>query len=288
MSSPNDDDEYTRTVELEVDGATETLGDRLPRTVTDTERRVLLQQALHTRVSADVVALAHGTVDGQPASLVALRFQFSYPPQSFSRLSSAKLTISFQPADDDDDDLNFPTVHRFAPVKITADPTAASIEKDTRYSVSAVLGGGAAPIPVPASLDLTAERGAKVAYVQEFGCDVVGEPWTSDDAYGRGCEVDNAVTWHVNEHELQKKGIPRELRAVIVVGRSQATVCARVKARVKTSWGLALFGSPFSQARPLVIAESAVFGRQPGSCDFGGLGEEELAAFVGLDRPFAR
>ena len=281
-SSSND--EYTSTVELQVDDATETLGDRLPKTITDTERRALLQQTRSTRVSADVVALAHGTFEGQPASLVGLRFQFSYPLQSSSsRLTSAELNISFQPEKDGDDGggSEFPSVRLFAPISISADSTTASIEKDTRYSVTTTFGAS----PVPVSLDVTAERGAKVAYVQEFRCNVVGEPWTSDEAYSEGCEVDNAVTWYLTEHKLRKEGIPRELRTVVVVGRRQSAIRAKVKAKVKTNWGLSLFGSLFSHARPLVIGDSVVFGVQPPLLDFGKLSKEQLGAFVGLDRP---
>ena len=283
MASPTND-EYTSTVELQVDDATKTLGDRLPKTITDTERRALLQQTRSTRVSADVVTLAHGTFEGQPASLVGLRFQFSYPPQSSSsRLSSAELNISFQPEKDGDDggDSEFPSVQLFAPTSISADSTTASIEKDTRYSVTTSFGAS----PAPVGLDITAERGAKVAYVQEFRCNVVGEPWTSDEAYSEGCEVDNAVTWYLTEHKLRKEGIPRELRTVVVVGRRQSAIRAKVKAKVKTNWGLSLFGSLFSQARPLVLGDSVVFGRQPPLLDFGKLSKEQLDAFVGLDRP---
>ncbi len=279
-TSDLDDDEYARTAELEVDDATETLGDRRARTISSSEQRALLQQKGSWRVSADVASLAHGSFEGRPASLVGLRFRFSYPPKSSNRLSSAELNISFQPENDGDDGGEFPTVQLFEPVAISADSMVVSIEKDTRYSITT--SSSAAPIPV--SLGISGERGAKTSYVQEFRCDVVGEPWTSDEAYSKGCEVDNAVTWYLNEHKLRKEGIPRELRTVVVVGRSQPAIRARVKAKVKTDWGLSLFGSLFSQARPLVVRETVVFGDQPPVGDFAELSKEQLGAFVGLGR----
>lgn len=276
MSTP--EDEYSRTVELQVDGSFETLGDQGPRTVTEAEQRILMQQALKTRVTADVVALAHGTFKGQPASLVGLQFRFGYPPQSSNRLSSAVLNISFGPGNDG---TGFPTVHRFAPVRISADSTTTPVERDTRHGVSVSIDAS----PVPVSVDFTADRGTKVAYVQDFGCDVDGHHWTSDDAESQGYEVDNAVTWYLNEHKLRKEGIPKELRTVVVVGRSQPAIRAEIKARVKTSWDLRLFGFPFPQARPLVISESVVFGHQPPTLEFEKLSDDGLAAFVGLLSP---
>ncbi|KAH8903128.1 hypothetical protein BR93DRAFT_931561 [Coniochaeta sp. PMI_546] len=204
MSSPTED-QYSSSVDLEVDDGTETLGDSVPKTITDTQRRILVQQARSWRVSADVVALAHGTYDKKPASLIGLRFQFSFQPQPANRLSSAELNISFQPGDDDGE---FPAVPCFAPEEIRADATDALMKKNTRYGVSASVGAGISPV----SVDIGADRGTEIAYVQEFRCDVIGEPWTSDEAYSKDCEVDNAVTWHMNEHKLLKKGIPRELR----------------------------------------------------------------------------
>lgn len=270
---------YASSVELEVDDTTETLGDKEPKTVADNQRRILLQQALSWRVSADVVALAHGTFDKKPASLIGLRFQFSYQPQT-NRLSSAELNISFQ--SDDDGGGEFPAVERFAPANIGADATQASMKKDTRTGVSTSLGAGLAPVTV----DVTADRGTEIAYVQEFRCDVIGEPWTSDEAYSKGCDADNAVTWYLNEHKLRKEGIPRELRTVLVISRSQSTVRAKVKAKVKTNWGLTLFGSLFSQTTPLLIGDSVAFGNQPPLVEFEKLSEEQLYAYVGLDRPF--
>jgi hypothetical protein len=273
-------DEYTSSVTLEVDDAAETLGDSTPKTITDTERRALLQQARRARVTADVVALAHGTFDEQPATLIGLRFQFSYQPRSSNRLSSAELNISFQP--DSDDDGQFPVVQRFEPTAISADATTAAVKKDTSYDLSVSVTAG----PAPVSVGWTANRGREMAYVQEFRCDVIGEPWTSDEAYSKGCEVDNAVTWYLDEHKLRKEGIPREVRTVVVVGRSQSTVRAKVKAKVKTNWGLSLFGSLFSQTRPLIIGNSVAFGDQPPLNEFEKLSKEQLNAFVGLDRPF--
>jgi hypothetical protein len=269
-------DEYTSSVTLEVDDAAETLGDSTPKTITDTERRALLQQARRARVTADVVALAHGTFDEQPATLIGLRFQFSYQPRSSNRLSSAELNISFQP--DNDDDGQFPVVQRFEPTAISADATTAAVKKDTGYDLSVSVTAG----PAPVSVGWTANRGREMAYVQEFRCDVIGEPWTSDEAYSKGCEVDNAVTWYLDEHKLRKEGIPREVRTVVVVGRSQSTV----RAKVKTNWGLSLFGSLFSQTRPLIIGNSVAFGDQPPLNEFEKLSKEQLNAFVGLDRPF--
>lgn len=277
MSTPQG--EYARSVELEINDVTETLGTPAPKTITDTERRALLQQARRWRVSADVVALAHGTCDSQPASLVGLRFRFSYQPQSSNRLSSAELNISFQPEEDGGE---FPAVKLFAPTSIRADATEASIRRDTRYGVSTSL----PLVAVPVSAGISVDRGAEIAYAQDFRCEVIGEPWTSDEAYDEGCDVDNAVTWYLNEHKLRKEGIPRELRTVVVVGRGQSTIRAKIKAKVKTNWGLSLFGSLWPQTGPLVIRDSVVFGDQPPVGDFKKLSKEQLGAFVGLDRPF--
>jgi len=138
----------------------------------------------------------------------------------------------------------------------------------------------------PVSVGVSADRSKEVSFVRDFQCDVIGEPWTSDEAYDQGCEVDNSVTWYVKEHKLLKAGIPRELRTVIIIGRSQKVVLAKVKAKVKTSWGISMLGSLFTQARPLLIGEGATFGEALGNDDFGALSTEQLDVFVGLDRPF--
>lgn len=273
------EEQFASSVELEVDDGTDTLGDKAPRTITDQQRRVLLQQAGSRRVSADVVSLAHGTFHNQSATLMALRFQFSYQPQSSNRLSSAELNIAFRPGPNGSD---FPTIYRFAPTNIRADVTTASLLKATQVGLST----GINTLPAPIGAQVSAERASQVSYTQEFRCDVIGEPWTSDEAYNADCEVDNAVTWHLNEHKLLKEGIPRGLRAVLVVGRSQPSVQAKVTAKVKTNWGLSLSGSLFSQARPLLIEDSVAFGTQPLSDKFDLLTTEQLDAFVWLDRPF--
>ena len=269
--------EYARSVELEIDDVTETLGTPAPKTITDTEQRALLQQVRRWRVSADVVTLAHGTYKNQPASLVGLRFCFSYQPQTSNRLSSAEVNISFQPAEDSEE---FPAVKDFAPTSIHADVTEASICKDTRHGVSLAAAGA------PVSGSISWEQGVGITYPQTYRCEVIGEPWTSDEAYDEGYDVDNAVTWHLNEHKLHKGGIPKELRTVVVIGRKQSIIRAKIKAKVKTNWGLSLFGSLWPQAGPLVIRDSVAFGDYSFDNDFESLSKEQLSTFVGLDRPF--
>jgi hypothetical protein len=83
----------------------------------------------------------------------------------------------------------------------------------------------------------------------------------------------------------QPAGIPRELRAVVVVARVQKVVLAKVKAKVKTGWGLSLLGSLFPEERPLPIRDGVAFGETPALSDFGALSAEQLNKFVGLDRP---
>jgi hypothetical protein len=269
--------EYTRSVALEIDDVTETLGTPAPKTITDTKRRVLLQQVRHWRVSADVVTLAHGTYKSQPASLVGLRFCFSYQPQTSNRLSSAEVNISFQPMEDGEE---FPAVKSFAPTSIHADVTEASICRDTRYGTSLSL--AAAPV----SGSIFRDQGVEITYARDYRCEVIGEPWTSDEAYDEGCDVDNAVTWHLNEHKLRKEGIPKELRTAVIIGRNQSVIHAKIKAKVKTNWGLSLFGSLWPQAGPLVIRDSVAFGDYSFGDDFESLSREQLGTFVGLDRPF--
>ena len=279
----SDPSQYSSSVTLQVDEETETLGSLQPRLINDQERRVLLKQALSCRVAADVVTLAHGTCkNGHPASLLALRFQFSYPPQSANRLTSAHISISFQ-AGSGDDETSFPWVHRFAPRSIRADATTATVTNSSALGATASLLAGQSVSPV--GLAINAERASEISFDQTFGCHVTGEPWTSDEAYDQGSEVDNSVTWHLHEHKLHKRGISRELRVVLVVGRSQKLVMAKVKAKVKTGWGLSLFGSLFSQGRPLIIGEGTEFGTSPGVDSFDDLSEEQLGDFVGVEAP---
>jgi hypothetical protein len=158
MSTPPNnpsEGEYCRSVEFEVDSLTETLGSPAPRTITDTHQRALLQQARRWRVSADVVALAHGVYNGRPASLLGLQFRFNYQPQTSNRLSSAEINISFQPAEDDGDD--FPVVRTFEPTKIHADVTEVSISRDLHTTASAELSWVVAPAK-------SGERGSPGSY----------------------------------------------------------------------------------------------------------------------------
>jgi hypothetical protein len=75
---------------------------------------------------------------------------------------------------------------------------------------------------------------------------------------------------------------------VVVVGRNYPAIHARIKAKVKTNWGLSLFGSPWPQTGPLVIQDTEAFGNHQVDLDqdFKTLSKEQLGAFVGLDRPF--
>lgn len=279
MAPGEPEQEYASSIAFEVDEEAETLGDRVPTTIDEDEQRVLLHKARSSRVSLDVVTVAHGTYSRQPATLIGLLFKFSYPHQSVSRLTSAELSISFQPIDGSS---KFPSVRRFGPTSIQdANPTSATVVKTTSFGASLSAGDGISPV----TAGLSAERGTEISFTQDFRCEVVGEPWTSDEAYDTGCELDNAVTWYVKENQVKPAGIPRELRAVVVVARSQKVVLAKVKAKVKTGWGLSLLGSLFPDERPLLIGDGVVFGETPALSDFGALSAEQLNKFVGLDRP---
>ncbi|KAK1826646.1 hypothetical protein QBC39DRAFT_386550 [Podospora conica] len=284
--------EYTTSVPFEPDEETQTLGDRLPTTITQDEQRVLLHKARTSRVSLDVVALAHGTFGGaaHPATLLALRFQFSYPHQSTSRLTSAELNISFQPAaaDRGASSSKFPTVRRFSPTSIRdTNPTSATVTRTTAVGASASVGDASGVVPL--GVGLSAQNSTEVSFTADFGCEAVGEPWTSDEAYDAGCEGDNAVTWYVKENEVRPAGIPRELRAVVVVERGDGeeegrVLLARVKAKVRTGWGMSLLGKLFPGERPLVIGEGVEFGEPPAGRDFEALSAEELGRFAGFGR----
>jgi hypothetical protein len=53
------EEKYTSSVELEVDDASDTLGDSTRKTISDTHQRLLLQQAGSRRVTVDMVAESH-------------------------------------------------------------------------------------------------------------------------------------------------------------------------------------------------------------------------------------
>lgn len=54
------------------------------------KQRVHLSVVYHRRVAADTTSLAHGTFGVVPATLLALRFRFSYEPVSSARLTHAE------------------------------------------------------------------------------------------------------------------------------------------------------------------------------------------------------
>lgn len=259
--------EYARAVELQVDVSIGSLGAPPPITISEEDQRVLLQQVLRWRVAADVLTLAHGTYKGKPASLIGLQFTFGYRAHSSNRLSSAEVTVTFLPDAAGD---NFPTVKLFAPTNIHAKAREMPLPLESLLKTSTF-----------DSTPFNRENlGPAAVSAVEHGCDIDGGPWTSDEADSQGLKVDNAVTWDIDEH---KEGIPRRLRTVAVVCRTQSTIRARIKVRAKTNWGLPLFGSLWQDATPLVIKDSVEFGDQPPPvAEFSQLSSEQLGAYVGI------
>jgi hypothetical protein len=129
--------------------------------------------------------LVHGTFGGAPATLLGLRFRFSYEPAS-----SPRFTRPF----DSDQASTPPDIAVFAPARIHSTVQTAHISH-TREVLPAI---GVNP-PVAGQIGISGKMGRTIDYTREYSTDVEGNLWTSDDAFDEVLDVDDCVSWTVLE-----------------------------------------------------------------------------------------
>lgn len=274
--------EYSSTAELELDPSGLTLSAKTPKDITETSHRATRNSLHRWHTSGDVVHLSHGTFHGKPATLIIFKFRFLYDLQSSARFSRAEVRLSFLPHGDKGS--GWPSVKQFGPRLVHSFVTVG--EMTCSKSITASASVNAAPIPLSAGLETAVAH--DITSPKEFRTEVIGEPWTSDEADEQDVEEDDSVHWRLVEHKAQGDGIPRELQCAVIVQRDAAAFEATVQIKVKTSSGLALFGWPWPRPRPLVFREQVSFGAGPEVTRFDEIQEQGWLDMIGVDRPYTR
>ncbi|EKG13626.1 hypothetical protein MPH_09235 [Macrophomina phaseolina MS6] len=275
-------EEYSSTTELEIDPAGLTLSAKTPKDITETAHRVIRNSLHRWHTSGDVVHLSHGTFNGKAATLIIFKFRFIYDLQSSARFARAEVRLNFFPHGDEGG--GWPSVKQFGPRLIHSFVTLGEVT--TSRSTTASASVNAAPVPASAGVEFS------VTHVKsspaEYRTEVIGEPWTSDEADEQDVEEDDSVHWRMVEHKQQADGIPRALQCAVIVQSEDAAFEATVQVKVKTSSGLALFAWPWSRPRPLVFRKQVSFGAGPEVTRFDEIPEQAWLDMIGVDRPYTR
>ena len=94
-----DMEDFSRTIELQPDASEAQLGSQPTEIGENSNRAAFANDLGRWAVESRVVHLQHGTYQGKAATLISFEFIFRYStaPNSFSRLGSADISISFEP-----------------------------------------------------------------------------------------------------------------------------------------------------------------------------------------------
>lgn len=238
------------TVEFEVDNEALHLGGKVPKELTETTARAISSNAGRSGVRGDVICLQHGKYKGKPATLLAVKFQFSFEQNSTNRFSRAEIRIAFDSSSKNASSGSKPAVRHYSPALICGPSSTGEIKKS--IGVVPSISSPAAPVQIGVEVPMT--RSTTVA--RDFQMKIIGEPWASDE----DAEDDDMVIWRVDENYAQTDGIPRDFKTAVVVQHTGEEFQATVHIKARTRMGISLFSWPWSKPTPLVVSNKSSFG----------------------------
>lgn len=198
-----------------------------------------------------VTNVSHGTLHGQPASLIVFSFSLRSGNHGF-RFKDANIKITFaKHSSAPSTELN-PAILKFAPRKIFGLPTVEGKKDRIGGEISLQVPAG----PLTLGPTISGERESE--YEKEHRFQIVGNYWSSK--HGTDWDI---VYWDMRENTKTKQGIPDRLNVAVVVER-EGTFTASAEVSVHAG----IFAFPWSRNSPVVFVPGVAMGEQPKTSKF--------------------
>ncbi|KAI1378963.1 hypothetical protein F4677DRAFT_354104 [Hypoxylon crocopeplum] len=268
---------YTaREVAFVVDESSTDLGQK-NRDDGDFNRAKLTQRDLAgLSVISSLTKVEYGKWGREDACLIVFRFQFQKGNATLFRFEHAEIVVEFlsRPPSHPDND---PRVLKYGPKRLQSTGTPEDRSWHCNVALSASAGG--APLPIQGGPTL--EFGNESNYTRQYAAEIESDDWGN-----RKHRYPNCLKIWMREDQKQKKGIPLELLAAVVV-QTSGPFQAYVNVKVDSIFNLVAW--PWSKDDALLLQPGVDFGaplRTPSAFDFSTLTLDEWRQLVTPDLHF--
>jgi hypothetical protein len=269
------DESYaSSTVAFEIDSSSEQLSAKPPKEISENEHVESLLDFHKWDITARVIGVHQGEYGGEPATLVLFEFRFDVSGGKRSRLSSSKITTTFEPAQTtskkrqrpkDNKSNKYPNVKLYSPDTIQGPVT--KIQKVDVTGIDLALIKPSPSFPILPQIGFT--RTSTETYWVDTMMEINGSVWRSRDR----C---NQAIWELKEGLKHNKGIPKVLKAAVVLQNGGQPFQATVEVKAHTGMGLPLEALPWSDPTPLFFKTDVSFGPSLRSSNFDELTEDDF------------